>query len=241
MGHTEELKFLKEQETQAERPHTFLRREFFKIMGVGSGMFITLGGWLVKDANAQGSPIYSWIVVDLNKCTGCRTCEAVCSQVNRKVTINGKPFDGLGNPHFSNIRIEYFNPPVDIPNHCFMCKDAPCIESCPVEPDEKTGRKALYRDEKTLAVKVDYESCISCGSCARTCTELRSGAILLNADTGKPEGICNLCEGDPTCVKKCPFGALSHMKKASLDGRLFAQAPEKVAEELMNLWYYHQR
>ncbi len=242
MGHAKAMNFLREIETlhgHDARLHIFPRREFLKILGTGTSTIAALGGWIVTNADAQDEPVYSMVVVDFNKCTGCRTCEAVCSQVHDKVIVDGEKIDGLGNPRYSKIRVSYFNPPVDIPVHCMLCKDTPCIESCPVAPDSKTGRRALYRDEKTLAVKCDIERCTSCGSCARICTVQRAGAILLNDDTGKPEGICDLCDGDPACVKKCPFGALTHIKD-SLDGEQYARPPEKVAEELMTLWYYHQ-
>jgi hypothetical protein len=50
---------------------------------------------------------------------------------------------GLGNPRYSNIRVESFNPAVDVPNVCAMCADTPCVNACPVEPDPKTGRRGL--------------------------------------------------------------------------------------------------
>ena len=243
MGHIREFNLLNKKELNyhdSKRTGKFSRREFLINLGVASGGLISLGGWLVKTVDAQEKATYGLIVVDFNKCTGCRTCEAVCSQVNKKVTINGEELLGLGNPHFSNVRVMYFNPPVDVPNRCVQCSDAPCIEACPVSPDPKTGRKALYRDEKTLAIKTDYDRCIGCGSCAQACTEGRVGAIIMNPDTNKPEGICNLCEGDPACVKHCPFGALSYIEDG-LDGRHYAFSPEKIAQQLTTLWYYNQK
>ena len=214
------------------------RREFIKTLGIGSGSLFAIGGWLIENADAQENVTYSLVVVDFTKCTGCRTCEAVCSQVNNKVNIDGEELNGLGNPHSSNIRVHYFNPPVDIPNRCVMCNDAPCVEACPVDPDPDTGKKALYRDEKTRAIKTDTDRCIGCGSCAQACSEKRVGAIILNPDTGKPAGICNLCEGDPACVKECPFGALTHVQ-GGVDGRYYGISPEKAAEKLISLWYYN--
>jgi len=242
MGHFKELDLLKKRELSGhnlKEAKSFSRREFLHVIGVGSGALISFGGWLAKTVNAQGKAEYGLIVVDFNKCTGCRTCEAVCSQANMKVNINGEELRGLGNPHFSNIRVMYFNPPVDIPNRCLQCNDAPCIEACPVPPDPNTGRKALYRDEKTLAIMTDYDRCIGCGSCAQACTEKRVGAIIMDPDTSKPGGICNLCDGDPACVKYCPFGALTYVK-GGLDGRHYALPPEKIAQQLTTMWYYNQ-
>lgn len=213
------------------------RRDFLKVLGAGAGS-LAFGGWLIRTVDAQDRPVYSMIVVDFNKCTGCRTCETTCAQHNFPVTVAGEEMWGLGNPAKSNVRVIYFNPPVDVPNRCVMCEDAPCVESCPVDPDSTNGRKALYRDEKTLAVKNDPVRCIGCGTCADTCKENRVGAILMDKDTGKPTGICNLCEGNPTCVKQCPFGALTHIKRG-LKGQHYALPPEEVAQQLMSLWYHH--
>ena len=238
-GQVNLLEIAEKRVIESEGKENVSRRNFLKTMSVLTGGGISFGGWLVRSVDAQQRVSYGLVVVDFNKCTGCRTCEAVCSQVNRKVTIDGEELLGLGNPHYTNVRVMYFNPPVDIPNRCVQCNDAPCIEACPVTPDATTGRKALYRDEKTQAVKNDPERCIGCGACARTCKELRVGAIILNPDTNKPEGICNLCEGDPACVKYCPNSALTYVQ-GGLDGRHYASSPEKIAEQLTTLWYYKQ-
>ncbi len=217
------------------------RREFLKKTAVG-GSAIVLGTLFVKETFAQRSerPTYSMILVDYNKCTGCRTCETVCSAFNHKVKIGEEELPGLGNPCYSNIRVYSFNPDVDIPVTCLMCRDNPCIESCPVEPDPSTGRKALYRDEKTRAIKNDLERCIGCGSCAEACKTKRIGAIIPNPQTGKPERICNLCNGDPQCVKYCPYEALRHVV-GRIDGRHFGFSIEQIAERLTRLWYYNEK
>lgn len=217
------------------------RREFLKKTAIGSSV-IFLGSLFVKKIFAQRAetPAYSMILVDYNKCTGCRTCETVCSAFNNKVNIEGEELPGLGNPYYSNIRVYSFNPDVDIPVTCLMCRDNPCIEACPVEPDPKTGRRALYRDEKTLVIKNDPERCIGCGSCAEACREKRIGAIIPNPQTGKPERICTLCDGDPQCVKYCPYGALSHVV-IRVDGRHYGFSIEDIADRLTKLWYYNEK
>jgi Fe-S-cluster-containing hydrogenase component 2 len=214
------------------------RRDFFKFFGASAGSIISVGVWLTKKADAQNTPRYSVVIVDYNKCTGCRTCETVCSQAHDKVMIDGEETDGIGNPRYTRIHVYGFSPPVDVPVHCMECKDAPCIAACPVEPDNKTGRKALYRDEKTQAIRNDYERCIGCGNCAKACTDCRIGAIMINAKTGKPESVCDLCNGDPVCVKRCPYDALSHLT-SGFDGGGYACSPGKIAEELIKLWYTH--
>lgn len=167
---------------------TVSRREFIKGIGIGAGaivLFTQFGIHAVAWADSK-KPVLKMVLADYGKCTGCRTCEAVCSSYNRPVTLNGEKMPGLGNPRYSNIRVESFNPEVDVPNVCAMCADTPCVNACPVEPDPGTGRRALYRDEVTHTLSNDADRCIGCGSCAEACAEKRTGVIRLDSQMGKP-------------------------------------------------------
>jgi len=213
------------------------RRAFVKSAGIGGGALFLFNRMGIHAAWADsGQPVSKMVLVDYGKCTGCRTCETVCSSRNRPVAVNGETMPGLGNPYFSNIRVENFNPDVDIPNVCAMCGDAPCVEACPVDPDPRTGRRALYRDESTRTIHNDADRCTGCGSCAEACGAKRTGVIVPNPKTGSPEHLCNLCGGDPQCVKWCPFGALSLVEVVS-GAKFHGLAPEKIAAELAMGWY----
>jgi ferredoxin len=126
----------------------FTRREFIKGIGIGGGALILFGQFGIKAAAwaDSGKTVLKMVIVDYGKCTGCRTCETACSARNRPVTINGEELPGLGNPRYANIQVQSFNPEVDIPNVCAICADTPCVNACPVKPDPRTGRRALYRD-----------------------------------------------------------------------------------------------
>jgi len=225
------------------------RREFLRTAAAGMGGVLVAGRFLVRalyakpaQAGTQAQPekmVFSMIVVDFNKCTGCRTCETVCSSVNNKVSESGKELLGLGNPALSNIRVYPYNPDVDIPVTCLMCEDAPCIAACPVEPDPQTKHRALYREGSIPALRNDLGRCVGCGSCATACRTERVGAIIPNRETGKPERMCTLCGGDPQCVKYCPYGALSHIVEG-MPGRHYGLSPDTVAKMLSDLWYGKQ-
>ena len=105
-----------------------------------------------------------------------------------------------------------------------------------MSPDPKTGRRALYRDEATRTIHNDPGRCIGCRSCARACAAQRTGVIIPNPATGKPERMCTLCGGDPQCVKRCPFGALSYVEVRP-DRKFYGLGPEKIAAELAMKWY----
>lgn len=216
----------------------FTRREFIKGIGIGGGALVLLGQFGIHGLAwaDSGKASLKVVLVDYSKCTGCRTCETVCSSHNRPVTIGGEKLPGLGNPRYANIRVESFNPEVDIPNVCAMCADTPCVNACPVKPDPKTGRRALYRDEATRTIHNDPGRCIGCRSCAKACAEQRTGVITPDSATGRPERMCTLCGGDPQCVKRCPFEALSYVEVRA-DRKFYGFPPEKIAAEFAKNWY----
>jgi len=200
---------------------------------LGSSAMVLLGQFgVLRLASAQQNSL-TMIVVDYAKCTGCRTCETVCSAFNHQQAVNGETLNGLGNPDLANIRVYGYNPDVDVPAVCAMCPDSPCIESCPVDPDSKTGRKALYREERNLTIKSDPERCTGCGSCTEAC---RAGVIVPNEETDRPEHMCTLCDGDPQCVKHCPYGALIHTE-VRIQREFYGMPPDRIAETLVKRWY----
>lgn len=132
-----------------------------------------------------------------DRCTGCRVCEAVCSEFHEKVF----------QPSKARIQVLSYDESVqDVAIVCQQCSDAPCLDACPQD--------ALSRDANTDAVVLDTELCIQCGSCVIACiigldkipTEDKL-AIRLDSETQLPLK-CDLCMGDPQCVKFCPTEAL---------------------------------
>lgn len=120
-------------------------------------------------------------------CTGCSLCQLACSQ---RIT-------GGFNPRRSVLRIEQARENlVHFPVVCTQCQNPMCATACPVQ--------AITRDVSGRSWVVDPETCTGCGLCADYCP---LGVIHLDQDTGKAVK-CDLCGGDPECVKACPTGAL---------------------------------
>jgi len=131
------------------------------------------------------------------KCVGCRICELSCSMFHH---------DGAFNPRNALIRIESnrefgLNKPIeniDQPHVCRQCDPAPCAEGCPAE---------AFAANETLSIRfVDRDQCIGCEQCLQECPY---NMIVLHREDGETKaGKCDLCGGEPLCVRNCPVGAL---------------------------------
>jgi anaerobic carbon-monoxide dehydrogenase iron sulfur subunit len=133
--------------------------------------------------------------IDYQKCTGCRTCELVCSVFH----------DGVSNPARSRIRVmKWEMEGLYVPMSCQQCQDAPCMNVCPV--------KAISRDESLARVMVDYDKCIGCRSCVAVCP---FGAMSFNT-IDKKVFKCDVCDGDPQCVRFCDIKAVDYVDAAAV-------------------------
>jgi anaerobic carbon-monoxide dehydrogenase iron sulfur subunit len=225
------------------------RRTFLQGVVLGGMMLGGMAGasglsglWFPTPEDSPGSDdlyscpdSFSMIVVDYDRCAGCRTCETVCAAFHDAAPLSGG-MPGPGNPYYAKIQVLHFNPDVTIPVVCAMCPDTPCITNCTSTPDAQTGRKALYRDPGTGAIKHNQDQCERCGTCAQVCARDGVGIIRSNRDTVMPERLCTLCEGDPQCVAYCPQKALSY-EKVDPSRDYYRMLPEELAEELAEEWY----
>ncbi len=142
------------------------------------------------------TPSKGHIRVDSNLCGGCRTCEAVCSLYK----------EGIVNPELSRIYVkkDILGGYVCEPIPCRQCRGAECLLACP------TG--ALHVDAITGAMVIDEAMCDGCQLCMEACpvAPTRIGYNPERSICFK----CDLCGGDPQCVKFCPMGAITYVKTA---------------------------
>lgn len=132
-------------------------------------------------------------------------------------------------PAASRVRVFMLVPGVEIPHLCAQCDDYPCVAACPVED-------VLIVSEETGAVLVDREKCISCGKCIDACP----GKIPFLHPGDKKAVICDLCDGDPKCVKACQkanFDALWAVRESQTgfggpSHKLFARTPEEITKDV---------
>jgi len=148
------------------------------------------------------------LFIDYQKCTGCRTCELVCAVRH----------DGFSNPARSRIRVMKWEAEgLYIPMSCQQCQDAPCMNVCPV--------KAITRDEQLGRISVDYDACIGCRSCVGVCP---FGAMSFNS-IDKQVFKCDLCDGDPQCVRFCEEKAVDFIEADEVATHKRRNAAERVS------------
>ena len=120
-------------------------------------------------------------------CNGCVVCEYACS-MEKEQTFN---------PVKSRIKAVRLDTIKNIALTCRACQDAPCVAACP--------NGALVQSLENKTIIVDESKCKGCGWCIQAC---EYGAITLHPSTKKAI-VCDMCNGDPVCVKWCPESALS--------------------------------
>ena len=129
------------------------------------------------------------ITIDIEKCTGCRICELVCVFNKEKII----------RPFLSRITIiQNWQLGLSIPVVCQQCEDAPCLKTCPAS--------AIYRNYETYAIEINEKKCIGCRQCTFLCP---FGAIVYSTEKKKILK-CDLCHGEPLCVKYCPTEAIEY-------------------------------
>lgn len=117
---------------------------------------------------------------DQSKCTGCLLCEITCSLLHC----------GQVQREASAIRVALndLNHGLHQPVVCRQCKKMPCLTSETKDADEEKRNAFFWEGNKKIR-----------GDCAFNAL-FAFGDKLIH---------CNLCAGDPECIKSCPTSALS--------------------------------
>jgi len=129
------------------------------------------------------------IIVNLDKCIGCRACEMACSG------FHAKPRYSSTNPSRSRIRVI-----VDESNNEFV----------PIRAGDYTKTECASRNTYTINGK-EYSQCSFCGdSCP-------SRDLFKEPDSGLPLK-CDMCESnppiaEPMCVQVCRCDALTYTER----------------------------
>ena len=120
------------------------------------------------------------LLVDLTRCTGCEMCVDVCSSRTEEFYSDEASRIRLLKDEIRSV----FTPLV-----CEQCREHPCVDVCPED--------AFFYNRALSIFQVDSGRCIGCGACVQACPY---GSIFLYNNLAQK---CDLCDGDPACVRVC--------------------------------------
>jgi len=158
--------------------------------------YISVSGLAERDIDRHLIP--NILLSNSKKCTGCRSCELACS------------FELYGEFSYelSAIRVlKEEERAKNFPVVCLQCENPPCVDACPTDALIKNGENGLvvFKDEE----------CNRCRACVSACPY---DAIFFNEQRSRIIK-CDLCSGDPACVKACAPEALEWIKKHKVGER----------------------
>jgi tetrathionate reductase subunit B len=179
-----------------------------------------------KAAAARGKAPRWAFIVDLRRCTGCRSCTVAC-----KAEMN-TPLGAFRAAVYEEVTgtfpmaEKHFLP--RLCNHCEGNKEdgiPPCIKDCPEYPKDRRvfitpdGKKIRYRGGATYKrpdgmVLFENELCTGCGKCVNACPygARNFDKLLISGKDSTKNGItkCTFCQHRvdkgvvPACVNICP-------------------------------------
>jgi len=152
-----------------------------------ANQFIRKGGVTVKQ-----------ILVEVDKCLGCKSCEIAC------VVAHSETGDLIGaflqNPQPVRRVFVEAGEGFNLPLQCRQCEEPKCVQAC---------MSGAMRKEVSGLVSNDPDKCVGCWMCVMVCP---FGAITRDV-TNKLAAKCDRCAGldQPACVRACPTEAIQFL------------------------------
>lgn len=192
---------------------TLSRRDLLKTGGAMT-VAVASASLLPAKAEAAGKSARLAMVIDLDKCYGCKACAIACkAEFNTRLGVFRSQVIDYENGKYPSTKGDM------LPWLCNHCENPPCVAVCPVDPVDAVFKGTKFKKRATYkrpdgVVLVDADRCIGCGQCIINCPyNVRS------FDPGKKAGgnpdekaaqKCTFCEHRvkagvvPSCVNTCP-------------------------------------
>lgn len=139
----------------------FTRRDFLRkggaVVALGTAALV-VGPHILKAPEAEAATttnVKYAMVIDLDRCFGCRACMEACKvENNTPQGVFWMYVFRFEEGHYPNVRVHY------MPRPCMHCDNAPCVKVCPV------GARYKRADGLTAT---DWKRCIGCRYCEVAC------------------------------------------------------------------------
>jgi polysulfide reductase chain B len=178
------------------------------------------------------------IMVDLDRCIGCKTCIVACRNHQGLVDHeNAMPGEMA---HYLRVESELTGTYPHLAEDswvvmCQHCKKAPCVKAC------ESG--AITKDPQTGIVRIDKNKCAGTRKCIEKCP---NNAIQFN-EKERFAHKCNLCYDrvvhglEPVCVETCLTDALSFGEREILQMRAEAAGKQVIRKRSTQSILYVKR
>ncbi len=142
------------------------------------------------------------IMIDAEKCDGCKNCSLACMNAHR-IDTDDKDIRTLDLTDIANESRNFIRLDSDKkykPIFCRHCDNPACVQGC------MSG--ALEKNEETGHVEYDPVICAKCYMCVLNCPyglpkpDDKTGTFVVKCDFCADDG------GEPNCVKQCPKEAI---------------------------------
>lgn len=150
-------------------------------------------------------------------CIGCKACQVACCDRNDlEPGITFRTVESYESGEYPNTMLYHYS------RACNHCANPACVENCP------SG--AMQKDPDDGTVFCDYEQCIGCGTCVKSCPY---EVPMLQEDKGTT-GKCDGCKAfrdagqNPVCVDACVMRAIDYGTVEELKEK-YPDAVDKIA------------